>query len=323
MGAADPPHARRRRLRRPRRRHRRARRRSATRTRRRSRGRCWPIPIRASARRRRSRWPAARVRTTSTRAESALLELAATRVTPRRGARRDVAVALRQIGDPRFRRLLMPLLYDPAPEVADEAMESVQRRRQRRLHLRADAGRAAPQPPPQGPCPRGARRYGEPVVDTLAYFLRDPEEDIWVRRHIPGTLAQIPSQKSVDVLVAALEERDGFLRYKVDRRRSSACGASTTTLTFPRADRGADAVGRPPLLQLPVAARQPVRQEAARRRLAARRRAQQKMARTQGPHLPAARAHLSVAATSPPRGGRSSTATRAAARARPSISTTS
>ena len=57
--------------------------------------------------------------------------------------------------------------------------------------------------------------YGEPVVDSLAFFLRDQEEDIWVRRHIPGTLAQIPSQKTMDVLVAALAERDGFIRYKV------------------------------------------------------------------------------------------------------------
>src|SRR4030095_8905941 len=57
--------------------------------------------------------------------------------------------------------------------------------------------------------------YGEPVVASLAFFLRDPEEDIWVRRHIPGTLGQIPSQKTVDILVAALAEKDGFIRYKV------------------------------------------------------------------------------------------------------------
>jgi hypothetical protein len=57
--------------------------------------------------------------------------------------------------------------------------------------------------------------YGEPVVDVLAHFLRDPDEDIWVRRHIPTALSQIPSQKSVDVLVAALDEPDGFLRFKV------------------------------------------------------------------------------------------------------------
>ena len=31
--------------------------------------------------------------------------------------------------------------------------------------------------------------YGEPVVDALAHFMRDPDEDIWVRRHIPATLA--------------------------------------------------------------------------------------------------------------------------------------
>ena len=57
--------------------------------------------------------------------------------------------------------------------------------------------------------------YGEGVIDTLAYFLRDPDEDIWVRRHIPSTLAQIPTQKTMDVLVDALSEPDGFLRFKV------------------------------------------------------------------------------------------------------------
>ncbi len=57
--------------------------------------------------------------------------------------------------------------------------------------------------------------YGEPVIDTLAYFLRDPDENIWVRRHLPATLARIPAQKSMDVLVEALAEQDGFLRFKV------------------------------------------------------------------------------------------------------------
>ena len=33
--------------------------------------------------------------------------------------------------------------------------------------------------------------YGEAVVPTLAYFLGDNEEDIWVRRHVPATLARI------------------------------------------------------------------------------------------------------------------------------------
>ena len=59
------------------------------------------------------------------RAEAALLELASGADDSTQAARRDVALAIRQIADPRFRRLLIPLLYDPAPEVADEAMESV------------------------------------------------------------------------------------------------------------------------------------------------------------------------------------------------------
>jgi AAA family ATP:ADP antiporter len=148
-------------------------------------------------------------------AERRLLDLTSDTSEQTKAVRRDVAMAIRGIPDPRFRRLLIPLLYDPAPDVADEAMESVHAAgtsdfvfvptlvsllRNRRLKGRARMALAS---------------YGEPVVDTLAFFLRDPEEDLWVRRHIPGTLAQIPSQKTVDVLAAALAERDGFIRYKV------------------------------------------------------------------------------------------------------------
>lgn len=164
-------------------------------------------------------------------AEMALVDLASDN-SERRG-RRDVAAGIRHIASPRFRRLLIPLLYDPAPEVADEAMESVRAAgasdfvflptlvtllRKRVLKARAREVLVS---------------YGEPVVDALAHFMRDPDEDIWVRRHIPGTLALIPSQKSVDVLVAALDEPDGFLRYKaiaaLERlRRTDA------PLSFPR-----------------------------------------------------------------------------------------
>ncbi|MGH9372529.1 MAG: Npt1/Npt2 family nucleotide transporter, partial [Vicinamibacterales bacterium] len=147
-------------------------------------------------------------------AESALADIIADTSEASRAARRDVAGALRQASHPRLRRLLIPLLYDPAPEVADEAMESVRAAgtddfvfvptlvallRHRRLKSGARAVLVG---------------YGEPVVDALAHFMRDPEEDIWVRRHVPATLALIPSQKTVDVLTAALSEPDGFLRYK-------------------------------------------------------------------------------------------------------------
>src|SRR4051812_9706983 len=158
-------------------------------------------------------------------AESALIDLASDSRGSSRGIRRDVAAAIRHIQNPRFRRLLIPLLYDEAPQVAHEAMESVQAAgdadfifvptlvallRSRQLKARARAVLVS---------------YGEPVVDVLAHFLRDPEEDIWVRRHIPTALSQIPSQQAVDVLVAALAEPDGFLRFKViaalDRLRRS------------------------------------------------------------------------------------------------------
>ena len=65
-------------------------------------------------------------------------------------------------------------------------------------------------------------------MPALAYFLRDPEEDIWVRRHVPSTLSRIPCQASMDVLIAALvNEKDAFLRYKCVRRDRSACTTST------------------------------------------------------------------------------------------------
>jgi len=166
-------------------------------------------------------------------AETALVGLISDTSEAARPARRDVAAALGQTSQARFRRLLIPLLYDPASEVADEAMDSVKAGgtddfvfvptliallRHRRL--------------------KGSARlvlvsYGEPVVDALAHFLREPDEDIWVRRHIPATLALIPSQKTVDVLAAALAEQDGFLRYKVvsalERLRREH-----DSLTFPR-----------------------------------------------------------------------------------------
>ena len=166
-------------------------------------------------------------------AESTLVDLASDARGSSRRVRRDVAAAIRHIDNPRFRRLLIPLLYDEAAEVANEAMESVQAAgtsdfvfvptlvallRNRQLKARAREVLVS---------------YGEPVVDVLAHFMRDPDEDIWVRRHIPTALSQIRSQKSVDVLVAAFEEPDGFLRYKViaglERlRRSDA------PLAFPR-----------------------------------------------------------------------------------------
>ncbi|MEO5895597.1 MAG: Npt1/Npt2 family nucleotide transporter [Vicinamibacterales bacterium] len=149
-------------------------------------------------------------------------------------ARRDAAASLGEIKDPRFRRLLIPLLQDPDAKVAEAALAGVRksgaedflfvpallallRNRQLKGHARDTLA-----------------SYGEPAIDMLAHFMRDPDEDVWLRRHIPTTVARVASQKSVDVLLPALQDPDGFLRYKavaaLERlRRADA------SLTFDRA----------------------------------------------------------------------------------------
>ncbi len=130
-------------------------------------------------------------------------------------ARREVAQALGALTQPEFRRLLVPLMYDQNRDVALEAIRSAGR-------LPGEDYLFVPQLVSllRNRLLKAAARnvlvgYGTGVVPTLAYFLRDQDEDVWVRRHIPSTLARIPGQQTMDVLVDALNEKDGFLRYKV------------------------------------------------------------------------------------------------------------
>lgn len=132
-----------------------------------------------------------------------------------RSARREAAAALGEIAGPDFRQLLAPLLCDSSPEVAEEALRSVQRLDTRDpLFLPVLVSLLR-----HRLLKRSARevlvRYGDDALDSLARSLRDPNEQVWVRRHIPATLARIPSQKSMDTLIGALREQDGFLRFKV------------------------------------------------------------------------------------------------------------
>jgi AAA family ATP:ADP antiporter len=161
-------------------------------------------------------------------AESALRELASDTREQAAPVRREIAHSLGHVRHPRFRSLLVPLMFDTDLDVAREAITS--------------AGRLGPREgdfllvPPlvsllrNRLLKRAARQvlvdYGEEVVAPLAYFMRDPEEDVWVRRHVPSTLALIPSQRSMDVLVSALEDSDGFIRFKavaaIERLRRTA-----------------------------------------------------------------------------------------------------
>lgn len=129
-------------------------------------------------------------------------------------ARREAARAVARTTDPQFRQVLMPLMNDPDLTVAREAIKSahllgdtdllfvpvlVSLLRDRRLKNTARDVLVS---------------YGEDVIPTLIYFLNDEDEDPWVRRHIPGTLALIPSKSSADELLNCLSGDDGFIRYK-------------------------------------------------------------------------------------------------------------
>ena len=165
-------------------------------------------------------------------AEATLGEIVSGAGEETRAARREVAAALGQVKEARFQRLLIPLLHDQFADVADEAMESVRKSGTadfmfvpvlvsllRNRHLKGRARDVLV-------------TYGEPVIEPLAYFMADDNEDVWIRRHIPSTMAMIPSQGAVDALISRLDDPDGFLRYKV----MSALGRlrrADNTLRFP------------------------------------------------------------------------------------------
>ncbi len=147
-------------------------------------------------------------------AESALRRISSDTREGAAGARRQAARAIAQIQSPRFRSLLIPLMYDANLEVAKESIASVSRfgtsdymfvpslvslLRHRRLKNIARQVLVS---------------YGEGVLDALAYFLKDPDENPWVKRHIPGTLARIPCERTVGILLETLDDDDGFIRYK-------------------------------------------------------------------------------------------------------------
>jgi HEAT repeat protein/CRP-like cAMP-binding protein len=147
-------------------------------------------------------------------AESALQHLLDDSSEAAAPARAEIAGALGRLSDERFRHLLVPLMFDGNVEVARAAIQSAGRvgldgslfvpplvSLLRHRLLKADAREVLV-------------GYGESVLEPLAYFLQDEEEDLWVRRHVPATMARIPGQPTVDVLVRCLSDRDGFLRYK-------------------------------------------------------------------------------------------------------------
>ena len=129
--------------------------------------------------------------------------------------RREAARALARIEDRRFRTLLATLLHDHRVDVVLEAIRSARA-------LGAVDGLFLP-----GLLSRLGHRhlkhaaretlvaYGEAGIPALRYALENPHEHVWVRRHVPSTLALLPHQAAMDALVGSLDTPDGFLRYKI------------------------------------------------------------------------------------------------------------
>jgi ATP:ADP antiporter, AAA family len=168
-------------------------------------------------------------------AEATLIDLASDASERGRAARREVATAVREIENPRFRQLLIRLLDDPAVDVADAAMQSVQAAGAADVLLVPTLVRLLANRQLKGRARDVLVGFGEPIVDVLARFLADRSGNVWVRRHLPGTLARIPSQRSVDVLVDALADPDAFVRFKAiaGLQRLRRCDAALTIARVP------------------------------------------------------------------------------------------
>ena len=147
-------------------------------------------------------------------AEAALRQLIADMRDTAVAGRAEAATALAHIDDQRFRALLIPLLYDRDTTVVQKAIRSAR-------EMGVSDGLFVPgllsllgHRALKGAARDALVGYGEPIIGALAHALLDQREQVWIRRHIPATLAQLGTQRSMDAVVAALDDPDGFLRYK-------------------------------------------------------------------------------------------------------------
>ncbi len=132
--------------------------------------------------------------------------------------RLEAARALGELEEPLYQAGLVKLLYDSDPQVVRAAIAAVSSRVSRggrnplynpilisHLHNRKLKHEA-----------RDALvAYGRDVVPALQHFMNDPQEEIWVRRALPKTLAGIRCRETVGALVEGLAAADPFLRRKV------------------------------------------------------------------------------------------------------------
>jgi AAA family ATP:ADP antiporter len=128
--------------------------------------------------------------------------------------RTHAAKALARINNPAFRTLLVPLIHDRDVAVAREAISSAGARGTVDILLVPALVSRLGHRTLKQPARETLWASGESVVPVLTHVLSDPQEHIWVRRHIPGTLQGIPCQASADALAVALDDSDSFIRFK-------------------------------------------------------------------------------------------------------------
>ncbi|HJO39078.1 MAG: Npt1/Npt2 family nucleotide transporter [Vicinamibacterales bacterium] len=149
--------------------------------------------------------------------EDALSRLAADTRATSADVRREVAIAIRHVGHRRCEQLLIPLLYDPDPGVAAEAMRSVRALGTSDVLFVPTLISLLGHRDLKSNARAVLVEQGDAVLDALASCLADPDENLWVRRHLPATIARIPGQAAMNILVDRLEahEPDGLLRFKL------------------------------------------------------------------------------------------------------------
>lgn len=149
------------------------------------------------------------------RAEETLLEMLADGDAL---VRQEAARAIGAMEEPLHFAGLIQLLDDKEHEVIRAALEAVQRR--------TDAGGSNPLYAPKMISLLRNRRLkhdarnaivacGASVVPQLQYFLNNVEEEIWVRRALPKTIAAIGGRAALVALLESLQATDLFLRRKV------------------------------------------------------------------------------------------------------------
>ena len=132
--------------------------------------------------------------------------------------RAETARVLGQVPDPTASDVMVHLLYDHDLNVVRAAIGAVGRRFEncgpnplyatilislmgnRRLKHEARDALVA---------------QGESVIDPLLLFMRSPDEQIWVRRAVPKTIALIGVQSAADSLIDSLGASDAMLRSKI------------------------------------------------------------------------------------------------------------